>query len=184
MSFWKVLKTKELFKTGFFRMRVEECELPDRRVMPAYYIFDFADWVNVVPVTSDGRVILVEQYRHAAGAEFLEIPGGSMHGHGEDARLAGERELREETGYASSEWIDCGGHFPNPALQSNRMHTFLALNCVLVGEPELDPFEDLRVRVMPVREVFKLWEQGGFTHSIISASLARVWPELRKRRLL
>lgn len=184
MSFWKVLKSKELFKSGFFRLRVEECELPDRRVMPSYYIFDFADWVNVIPVTSDGRMILVEQYRHAAGAEFLEVPGGSTHSREEDPRLAAERELREETGYASKEWIDCGMHFPNPALQSNRMHTYLALNCELVGEPELDPFEDLRVKVVTVREAFEMWERGEFTHTIISASLGLAWPHMRKLGLL
>lgn len=184
MSRWKVLKSVELLKAGFFRLRSEQCQLPDGRVMPNYYVLDFADWVNVVPVTTDGQMILVEQYRHGAGLDFLELPGGSLDSHGEDPRLAGARELREETGFESSELIDCGPHYPNPALQSNRMHTFLALNCRLVGSPQLDPFEDLHVRLMPVREAVSRLEKGEFLHSIIAASFMRALPGLRKAGLI
>ncbi len=184
MSRWKVLKSIELFKAGFFRLRMDECELPDGRVMPKYYVMDFADWVNVVPVTADGRIILVEQYRHGAGQSFLEIPGGSLHSNSEDPRLAGARELREETGYVSDEWIDCGAHFPNPALQSNRMHTYVALDCRFEGPPELDPFEDLSVQIMPLKEAVERFERGEFLHSIIAASFARSFKILREKGLL
>jgi 8-oxo-dGTP pyrophosphatase MutT (NUDIX family) len=184
MSRWKVLKSVELFRASFFRLRVDECELPDGRVMPKYYVLDFADWVNVIPVTADGQIILVEQYRHGANQNFLEVPGGSLHSLNEDPREAGARELREETGFESSEWIDCGPHFPNPALQSNRMHTYLALNCRLAGEPQLDPFEDLQVRLMPLREAVDRLERGEFLHSIIAASFLRTLPYLRERKLI
>lgn len=184
MSRWKVLKTVELFRAGFFRLRSDECELPDGRVMPKYYVLDFADWVNVVPVTKDGQLILVEQYRHGAGADFMEVPGGSLDGRSEDPQVAGARELREETGYVSSQWINCGFHFPNPALQSNRMHTFVALNCELEGEPELDPYEDLSVRLMPLQEAVNRLERGEFLHSIIAASFLRAIPHLREAGLI
>jgi 8-oxo-dGTP pyrophosphatase MutT (NUDIX family) len=184
MSRWKVLKSVELFRAGFFRLRADECELPDGRVMPKYYVFDFADGVNVVPVTADGQIVLIEQYRHGANLGFLEVPGGSLHGQSEDPREAGARELREETGYESSEWVDCGSHFPNPALQGNRVHTLLALNCQLAGEPQLDPFEDLQVRLMPLREAVENLERGQFLHSIIAASFLRALPYLRERKLI
>jgi ADP-ribose pyrophosphatase len=185
MSGWKVLKSLELFKAGFFRLRTDECRLPDGRVMPKYYVIEMADWVNVVPVTSDGQVLLLKQYRHGAGMEFLEIPGGSTHpGANEDPQLAGERELLEETGYQAAEWISCGFHFPNPALQNNRMHTYLALGCVKVAEPSLDPFEDLECFTMDVREMVKIWREGAFAHSLISASIGLTIRELEKRGLV
>lgn len=184
MPRWKVLKSKELFNSGFFRLRTDECELPDKRVMPNYYVIDFADWVNVIAVTPDGQMILVEQYRHAAGEVFLEVPGGSADSRSEDPKVAGARELLEETGYQPAEMIDCGPHFPNPALQSNRMHTFLALGCVKVAEPDLDPYEDLQVRMMSVTDAYRKWENGEFTHSIISASFGRALKQLRARGYL
>ncbi len=236
MARWKVLKSQDLFKSGFFRLRVDECELPDGRIMPRYYVIEFPDWVNVVPVTDDGQMVLVEQYRHgvvrlnqnpngdpapasdqdsksrapasnqasndrASTGEnpghfgsvanngstanhkeiFLEIPGGSTDPKNhEDPRLAGVRELREETGYEAREWVYCGFHYPNPALQTNKMHTFVAFGCTKVGEPMLDPYEDLKVSVLPVKEVYRRWYAGEIKHSLIFTSLGLAIPHLRK----
>ncbi len=58
---WKTLGTQEIFRTVFFKLRMDRCELPDGRIMPSYYVLDFPDWANIVPVTEDNRIILVEQ---------------------------------------------------------------------------------------------------------------------------
>lgn len=182
MSAWQVLKSKLLMQAGIFRLRTDECRLPDGRVMPNYYVFEFPDWVNVVPITADGQMILVRQHRHAAEQDFLEIPGGSTHsGVSEDPQRAAERELLEETGYESKQWIHCGTHYPNPALQNNRMHTYLAVDCKKVAELSLDPFEDLTVELMPIPEALKLWQDGGFKHSLISASIGMSLKALAER---
>ncbi len=178
---WKVLKSQEVMSVGFFRMRRDRCELPDGRVNDHYYVIEFADWVNIVLVTAEGKMVLVRQYRHGAGEAFLEIPGGSTDGRQkEDPRVAGERELLEETGYKPREMVYCGYHYPNPALQNNKMHTFLALGCEKVAEQDLDPFEDLVVELRPVEEVFALWLKGELRHSLIFASLGLAIPHLRK----
>lgn len=184
MSRWKILNSKNLFKAGFFSLRVDECELPDKRVMPRYYVMEFPDWVNVVPITKDGKIVMVEQYRHGADVNCLEIPGGSTNPGGEDAQAAGARELLEETGFSSSNWISCGFHYPNPALQSNRMHTFVALECEKVSEPNLDPFEDLRSVLMDPREVVQRLERGEIHHSLIAASLSLSLKTLREHRVI
>lgn len=184
MSHWKVLKSTELLKARVFRLRSDQCQFPDGRVMPSYYVMEFPDWVNVVPITDDKQMVMVEQYRHAGGEVFVEIPGGSTHGHDEDPRLAGERELREETGFEAREWIYCGYTFPNPALQNNKMHTYLALGCRKVGEVQLDPYEDLTVKLMPIREVLTQWRDGKIQHSIIAASLAITVKHLEQRNFL
>lgn len=178
---WKVLKSKDIFKTGFFRLRTDECQLPDGRVMPNYYVMEFVDWVNVVAVTTDMQMIMVEQYRHGADGIFLEVPGGSTNQTAEDPRLAGERELLEETGYAGKEVIYLGYHHPNPALQNNRMHTFLALGCEKIKEPELDPFEDLKTVLLPVQTVMDNLLNGEIKHSLIASSLSLALKPLRER---
>lgn len=184
MSHWKVLKSIELLKARVFRLRSDECQFPDGRIMPSYYVMEFPDWVNVVAVTEDKQMVMIEQYRHAGGDIFLEIPGGSTHGPQEDPRLAGERELREETGFEAQEWIYLGHHCPNPALQNNKMHTYLALGCRKVGEPQLDPFEDLTVKLMPAVEALQAWRNGRIKHSLISASIALSIKTLEERGLV
>lgn len=182
---WKVLKSQELIKLGFFRLRDDMCELPDGRVMPHYYVIEFADWVNVVPISTDGQVIAIEQFRHGSDCTHLEIPGGSMDPRiKEEPQAAGERELLEETGYASEHWIYCGFHYPNPALQNNRMHTFLALDCRKVAEQHLDPFEDLSVQTFPVKELETKLNRGEFTHSLIAASVALALPKLKEIKVI
>ncbi|MBX3021697.1 MAG: NUDIX hydrolase [Bdellovibrionales bacterium] len=181
---WKVLKSKDIFKSRFFRLRVDECELPDGRIMPDYYVMEFVDWVNVVALTESGQMVMVEQYRHGGDDIFLEVPGGSTNMRGEDTQLAGLRELLEETGYAPQETLYLGYHYPNPALQTNRMHTYLALGCRKVQEPELDPFEDLKTVLLPAQEVMDKWMSGEIKHSIIASSLGLAYKPLRDRGLI
>ena len=179
MKNWKVLSTEELFKSGLFRLRSEKCELPDGRVMPRYYTFDFADWVQAVAVTKDGKMVMLTQYRHSAKTVCLEVPGGSMDPRTtEDAMGAAQRELLEETGYSSSNWKSLGFHYPNPALQSNRIHIFLALDCEKTAEPHLDPFEDLEVELLSVKDVYEKVHKGEVTHALILATLLLAQPHL------
>lgn len=169
---WKILNTEELLKTHFFRLRRDECELPDGRIMPHYYVTEYADWVNVVPITADDQIILIEQYRHAIGRVTYEIPGGALSFRSsETPEQAALRELREETGYMAEEIRFIGKHRPNPATQNNYMHTFVALGCHLEGEQNLDPYEDIRVLTKPIHEVIEMAFDGRIDHSIILASL-------------
>lgn len=176
---WRALSSKELFKTTFFRFRSDQCELPDGRVMPNYYVMEFPDWVNIVPITEDNKIVLVEQYRHATGETTLEFPGGSTDPHlKEDPAKGAMRELLEETGYVPDEVRLIGIQSPNPAMQNNKMHTFIGLSCKKLHEPKLDPFEDIRVVTMPIPEVIDKVLKGEINHSVVVASLLYALPML------
>jgi ADP-ribose pyrophosphatase len=172
MSKWKTLASEEVFSAGFFRLRRDQCQLPDGRVMPRYYVVEFPDWIHIVPVTKEKELVLVRQYRHGVGEEFLEIPGGSMSPRmSESPLIAAQRELQEETGFTSQKWELIGDHFPNPALQSNRLYTYLALDCKKTSALQLDPFEDLTVELLPIERALKQLAQGEFKHSLVISSL-------------
>lgn len=176
---WKVLATQEIFKAGFFRLRTDRCELPDGRVMPHYYVLEFPDWVNIVPITEDNKIVLVEQFRQATGESCIEIPGGSSDPRKkEDPKKAALRELVEETGYVPEDVRLVGVHTPNPAMQNNRMHTFVGFGCKLEQEPNLDPFEDIRVITKSIPEVVDMIFAGQIHHSIVVASLLYALPTL------
>ncbi|RYZ76240.1 MAG: NUDIX hydrolase [Proteobacteria bacterium] len=176
---WRALSTKELFKTTFFRFRSDQAELPDGRVMPNYYVMEFPDWVNIVPITEDNKLVMVEQYRHANGQITLEFPGGSSDPRlNEDAKRAALRELVEETGYVPDEARLIGVQAPNPAMQNNKLHTYIGLGCKKLQEPKLDPFEDIRVVTLPIPEVIDKVLSGEINHSVVVASLLYALPML------
>src|SRR4051812_19424383 len=78
-----------------------------------FYVFDAPDWVNVVAVTEDDDVVLIEQYRHGSERVTLEIPGGMIDPEDAAPEVAARRELLEETGYAAERWTHVGTVDPN-----------------------------------------------------------------------
>ncbi len=118
---WAVLESKYLFNQPWLTVRQDRCELPDGRMMPAYYVLEYPAWVSVVALTSDNKMVLVKQYRHGLGVESIELPGGVVDA-GEDAETAGRRELLEETGYEFERYEYLGKISPNPATTTNYMH--------------------------------------------------------------
>lgn len=180
MSKWKILESKVLTKLGLFKVRQDKCELPDGRVMPRYYVVEFPDWVHIIPITEDGKMVLVDQYRHAAEDKFLELPGGTTEPHNGESNGEGAlRELEEETGY-SGELKHIGSHYPNPALQQNKVQVYLAKECKKTKSQNLDPYEDLEVVLLPVKEVFRKAEAGEIGHGLMLASLVLAKPYLKE----
>jgi 8-oxo-dGTP pyrophosphatase MutT (NUDIX family) len=130
---------------------------------------DCPDWVNIIAVTDDGHMVLVEQYRHGTDEMTLEIPGGAVDP-GEDAATCAARELEEETGFRAGELIEIGRVDPNPAFLSNRCWTYLALGCRADGEIRPDPSEEIEVSLEPLTEFGRLIDDGAITHSLVIAA--------------
>ena len=141
------------------------------------------DWVNVVALTraaDEGpRVVLVRQWRFAIAAATLEIPGG-MVDDGESPLQAARRELLEETGYSSESWCSLGTVHPNPAILSNRCHTFLARDAAFRARPTGDGDEEIAVTTRPLTAIPRAIADGEITHSLVIAAfhlLGVVGPE-------
>ncbi len=130
------------------------------------FILEQPNWVNVIPLTADEQVIMIEQWRHGTRSIHLETPGGLMED-GETPEQSAGRELLEETGYEASEVIRLGTVHPNPAIQTNVQHYLLAKNCHKVAEPSLDHAEDIQVKLVPLAEVPHLIETGEISHGIV-----------------
>ncbi len=135
-----------------------------------YYRLETADWVNVIPITRRGELILVRQERHGIGANTLEIPGGMIDA-GESPATAALREMREETGYEGTLAEPLGWVHPNPAIQSNRLHMFLARDVVKVGDPTPDGHEEVEVVTVPVTMARQLVKSGAITHALVICAL-------------
>ena len=114
---------EELFKLDLFR--VEQLQVEGR----PFYRLAVSDWVNTVPVTTQGKVLLIRQFRVGIEGTTLETPGGIVAAGEKDMTMAAVRELEEETGYTSRNILPLAALNPNPAIMTNTVHFFLALNC-------------------------------------------------------
>ncbi|XXF79828.1 NUDIX hydrolase [Myxococcaceae bacterium GXIMD 01537] len=124
------------------------------------------DWVNVIAVTPRDELILIRQYRCGIDAGTLEIPGGCVDP-GEDPAAAALRELEEETGYVAGRLEPLGAVHPNPAIQPNRCHSFLALDCERRHAGHPDDGEDILVELHPRADVPRLILEGHMTHALV-----------------
>lgn len=127
---------------------------------------DCPDWINVIPVTPEGEVVLIRQYRHGVRSVTLEIPGG-MVDPGEDPETAAVRELEEETGYRAENVRLLGSVWPNPAIQNNNCYMYLAEGARCVTEPRPDPSELIEVVTYPLDDVPRLIAEGEIRHSLV-----------------
>jgi ADP-ribose pyrophosphatase len=166
---WTTLATEILGAYPIFELSRSRQRSPVSGREHEFLRLDCSDWVNVVALTDDGRMVLVEQYRHGTDEMTLEIPGGAVDP-GEHPETAAARELEEETGYRSSELIEIGTVDPNPAFLSNRCWTYLALGCRADGEVHLDPSEEIEVSLAPFKDFARLIDEGDITHSLVIAA--------------
>lgn len=132
-------------------------------------VLNTPDWVNVVPLLPDGRVVLVRQWRYGLQQLTVEIPGGIVEP-GEEERAAAERELLEETGYRAGTWRRLGEVHPNPAIQTNLTGTWLATDLEKLGPAEGDGQEELEPLSVPLEEIPAWIASGRISHSLVVAA--------------
>ncbi len=168
---WKKVASKPAGDFRIFKMRCDTCVNPRTGKEHDFYVFDTVNWVNVIAVTPDQRLVMVEQYRHGSNTVELEIPGGMMDPHESDPMIAGARELREETGYEGVRPRELGRVWSNPAIMNNTTFTVLIENCELKHGLEFDGGEDLITRLVPVGEINQLVADGKIKHSLVVVAL-------------
>ena len=112
----------------------------------------------------------MRQFRFGTWSTTLEIPGG-MVDPDEDPAAAAARELEEETGYRPAQLSKLGVTEPNPAIQNNRLHHFLATGCTKVHEGAQEESEDIVVELVPAAELDALVRSGAITHALVVTAL-------------
>lgn len=162
---WQRLGHTVRLATRIFDVHGVRYRHPGRGTERDFIVVRPPDWVNVVAVTGEGRVVLVRQFRFGIDGFSLEIPGGMMEP-GEDPVAAGRRELREETGYAGGTARLLGSVHPNPAIQSNRCHYVVVEGVERSHGTEWDADEELQVELCAAAEAVRRVRDGEITHAL------------------
>jgi ADP-ribose pyrophosphatase len=164
----KLINSRKVFSSQPFDVEELDLAIDGKPLSHPYYRLCTPDWVNVLPITRDGKAILIKQERVGPFAPILETPGGVVDSGEDDVTRAALRELEEETGYTSRRIIPLASLNPNPAIQSNRCHYFMAFDCH-VNETRThfpDPEELIGVEIVDVRELENLVRLGRINHSL------------------
>ena len=163
---WEKLDSQYLGDFRIFRIRQDTSLSPRTGATHRFFVLESPDWVNVIPLTLEGNVILIRQYRHGTEDVTLEVPGGMVDAADADPSVSAARELREETGYEVEAIIHLGSVAPNPAFLNNQCHSYLALGVRPVHEVALDGAEDIAFEEIPLAAIPDLIRSGAITHSL------------------
>jgi 8-oxo-dGTP pyrophosphatase MutT (NUDIX family) len=175
---WERLGQERICDCRVFHVDRVSARSPTTGVEHDFFCIASSDWVNVVPVTATGDVVLVRQFRHGSQKLTLEIPGGLIDP-GEAPAQAAARELLEETGYRAERVIPLGVLNPNPALFGNRLFTFVAPGVERVAEIRNEGAEETSVELIAVSRVAELVRTGEIDHALVIAGLYQ-WQLLQR----
>jgi 8-oxo-dGTP pyrophosphatase MutT (NUDIX family) len=171
---WTTLASTYLHrKEPWLVMRQDRVRLPGGGVIEEYFVWEFPPWVNVLPVTKSGDLVLIRQYRYALGQTHYELPAGTLDPGETDPLGAARRELLEETGYGGGDWQLFMTLSANPALQNNLTFTYLAEGVEPLQRQELEHTEEIAVRVVSHAEARRLALGDGFMQALHVAPLLR-----------
>ncbi len=173
---WPLLASEAVFDAGIFRVTKDRVRSPRTGGELDFHLRHMADWLLVVPLNIDGKLILVRQYRHGTQEVSLEVPGG-LHDQADESPAKGAvREVTEETGYGCSSDstipVLLGELRPQPALLSNRAWVYLAKGLRPVTGQNLDAGEDIEVVLLDPQEIPKRIANGEINNAMTVAALS------------
>ena len=176
---WQRLATDYPYTYRMFRIRADRVCWPDGHEAPYAYV-QAVDAVWIVPVTEDGQVVLIRQFRYTLDDWFWEVPAGGFHDFtGSPIDLA-KRELAEEVGGASDDWLYVGTFRPNISLFDETCHIVLARDVRLDREPQREPGEVIEVHLTPLERALEMVHSGEIVDGHSALALLRCEPYLRE----
>ncbi len=176
---WERLASEIVYGCRIFALRRDRARSSRDDAEHEFHVLESTDWVNIIPITPSDEVVLVRQFRHGIRECTLEVPGGMVDPEDASPLVAARREMVEESGYDSSRIEPLGSIHPNPAIQSNRCHSFVAYDAECRHVPSFDATEETEVVLVPMTRIPELILGGEITHALVVVAFH--WLALRRR---
>ena len=176
---WKTIESQTLIDDYHVRVRKDKVQLPDGAVIDDFYTVTIPDAAMVAAVTAEGKILLKQEFRYACGEEVIECPAGMFERDEKDPLKVAKRELLEETGYSSENWTYLGPTLESTSKLTNRMHLFLAKDCVKVSDQYLDANEHLTVTEVYLDTAVAMVMNGAITANSTAHLILKVDRMLR-----
>ena len=173
---WKTLKTDVVFEVKpYFEIQKQVVALPGGKIVDDFYQVHLRTFASIVPVMEDGRVLVLRHYKHGPGRVVLGVPAGFVDP-GEAPLDGAKRELLEETGLVSDDWVSLGSYVDNGNQRGCRGHYFLARGCRKVQAADAGDLEEMQAVLMTPDEVDAAIRGGefGVIHQAANWAFARM----------
>lgn len=167
---WETIANKELLDLKIFKAELVTRKHSSIGKIGEFVVLNSSNWVNIIPITKDGNILLIEQFRQGTNSVTIEIPGGLIE-LGEEPINAARRECIEETGFSSDKELELLGiSLPNPAFLNNKCYTFAWFDVEERYKQNFDENEEINVLPTPIHEVKNMIKSGKINHSIITTA--------------
>ncbi len=174
LEHWRTLSNRSLLKVEpWLEVTRQEVRLPNGQVVDDYYAIRLPGYVVVVALTAEGLILAERHYKHGPRAVTLGLPAGYLEP-GEDPLVAAQRELREETGYASQDWQVLGEFVVDGNRGCGVANLFLARDCHPIGPVDSDDLEQTEVCLYTLEELCAVMRSRQPMELCTVAALGRV----------
>lgn len=167
---WTIMKSRTIIDRPWLHATCDSVLLPSGAVYDEFYKLHYTPVVCMVAETTDGKIILERQYRHAVNEVLTEIPAGCVE-EGEEPLVAAQRELLEETGYKGGEWTHLVTEYAQAGIQDNMMYGYYAKGVEPSGVQHLDEIEDINIYLVDKEEVLRMLMNNEIQQAPITSTL-------------
>jgi ADP-ribose pyrophosphatase len=167
---WELLDSREDRKYRLFSVNITRNRSPRTGEVHEFQVLNTPDWVGVIPVTADNKLVFVRQFRHGSGDLSLEPPGGLVK-EGQSPEQSAREELEEETGYVADDFELLGRLNPLPALFNNKFYVYYARGATPTGKLNPDETEEIETVLIPLQDIREFIRSGKITCAVMISAL-------------
>ncbi len=180
---WELLQEEEISPSKWFPLFRHTVKLPNGQIVDDYYVSDLGDVAMILPITTDGQIIVIKEYKHGADDLIWLFPAGRV-GPEQEPLTAAKKELKEETGYEAAGWQLLGQVYPGPSKNKTQVNCFLATDCELSSKQNLEKTEAIEVHKISWTQWEQMVEQNKANDSNALATMVffeKKYPQLVKK---